>query len=72
MPCYNSTVPSSSPLNITVTSVDPASLEVSWQPPLEINWNGPINHVIQYTRVGSSDMMSENVNSGITHTQYQD
>ena len=66
--CYNSTVPSSPPLNVMVTSVNPASLGVSWQPPLEINWNGPINYVIQYTRVGSSDMMSENVNSETTYT----
>ena len=68
MSCYNSTVPSSSPLNVTVTSVDPASLGVSWKPPLEINCNGPIDHVIQYTMVGTSDTMSENVNSGTAHT----
>ena len=69
MSCYNSTVPSSPPLNVMVTSVNPASLEVSWQPPLEIDHNGPITgYVIQYTRVGSSDIMSENVNSGTTHT----
>ena len=67
--CYNSTVPSSPPLNVMITSVNPASLGVSWQPPLEINWNGPITvYVIQYNRVGSSNMMSENVNSGTTHT----
>ena len=68
MSCYNSTVPSSPPLNVMVTSVNPASLKVSWQPPLEIHWNGPIDHVIQYTRVGTSDMMGVNVNSGTTHT----
>ena len=68
MSCYNFTVPYSSPLNVLVTSVNPASLEVSWQPPLEINWNGPIDHVIQYTRVGTSDMMSVNVSSRTTHT----
>ena len=68
MSCYNSTVPSSSPLNVMVTSVNPASLEVSWQPPLEINWNGPIDHMIQYTRVGTSNIMSVNVNSGTTRT----
>ena len=69
MSCYNSTVPSSSPLNVMVTSVDPASLGVSWDPPLEIDRNGPITgYVIQYTRVGSSDMMSVNVASGTTHT----
>ena len=69
MSCYNSTVPSSSPQNVMVTSVNPASLMVSWQPPPMIDHNGPItSHVIQYTRVGSSDMMSMNVNSGTTHT----
>ena len=64
MSCYNSTVPSSPPQNVTVTSVNPASLNVSWQPPLMIDHNGPITYMIQYTRVGSSDMMSVNVNSG--------
>ena len=68
MSCYNSTVPSSPPQNVMVTSVNPASLRVSWQLPSTINYNGPITgHVIQYTRDGiSSDMM--NVNSGTTHT----
>ena len=69
MSCYNSTVPSSPPQNVMVTSVNPASLMVSWQLLSTINYNGPITgHVIQYTRVGSSDMMSVNVNSGSTHT----
>ena len=41
---------------------------VSWQPPPLIDHNGPITgHVIQYTRVGSSDMMSVNVNSRTIH-----
>ena len=67
MSCYNSTVPSSPPLNVMVTSVNPASLRVSWELPLTINYNGPIiGHDIRYTRVGTSDMM--NVNSGTTHT----
>ena len=67
MSCYNSTVPSSPPLNIIVTSVIPSSLMVSWQPPPLIDHNGPITgHVIQYTRVGSSDMMSVIINSGTT------
>ena len=53
-----------------VRSVDPASLMVSWQPPLPINHNGPITgYVIQYTRVdGSSDTMTMNVNSGTAYT----
>ena len=66
MSCYNSTVPSSSPQNVMVTSVNPASLMVSWQPPPLLDHNGPITYMIQYTRVGTSDMMSVNVNSGIT------
>ena len=69
MSCYNSTVPSSPPLNVIVTSVNLSSLRLSWQPLLEIDWNGQITgYVIQYTRVGSSDTMSENVNNGTAHT----
>ena len=64
MSCYNSTVPDSPPQMVTVTSVNPASLMVSWQPPPMIHHNGPITYVINYTRVGSSDMNSVNVNSG--------
>ena len=67
MSCYNSTVPSSPPQNVMVTSVNPASLMVSWQLPSAINYNGPItDHVIQYTRDGTSNMM--NVGSGTIHT----
>ena len=51
-----------------VTSVNPAALRVSWQPPPPIHYNGPITYMINCTRVGSSDMMSVKVNSGITHT----
>ena len=69
MSCYNSTVPSSPPQSIMVTSVNPASLMVSWQPPPPIHHNGMITgYIIQYTRVRSSDMMSMNVTSGTTHT----
>ena len=69
MSCYNSTVPSSPPQNIMVTSINPASLMVSWQPLPMIDHNAPtVTYVIQYTRVGSSDMMSVNVTSGTTHT----
>jgi len=60
---YNSTVPSSPPLNVMVTSVNPASLMISWLPSLEINRNGQITgYVIQYTSAGSNDM-SINVTS---------
>ena len=62
MSCYNFTVPSSPPQNVMVTSVNPASLMVSWDPPPPIDHNGPITYMIQYTRDGTSDMM--NVNSG--------
>ena len=69
MSCYNSTVPTSSPLIVTVEGYDPASLMVTFQRPPLIDRNGPITgHVIQYTRVGSSDMMSINVTSGTIHT----
>ena len=70
MSCYfDSTVPSSPPQNVMVTSVIPASLRVSWNPPLGIDHNGNITgYVIQYTRNGSSDMMSVNVTNGTTHT----
>jgi len=53
-----------------VTSVNPASLRVSWDPPPAIDHNGPISgYVIEYTRVGSSDMMSVTVTSRTTHIQ---
>ena len=69
MSCYNSTVPSSPPQNVTVTSVNPVSLMVSWQPPLEINHNGMITgYTIQYTRTDMNNMRSVNVNSGTTRT----
>ena len=62
MLCYNSTVPSSPPQNVMVTSVNPASLMVSWQLPLEIGRNGPITgYVIRYNRVGSDDIMHVDV-----------
>ena len=64
-----SIVPSSSPRNVVVKSVNPASLMVSWRPPPNRDRNGPITgYVIQYTRVGSSDMMIVNVISGTTNT----
>ena len=69
MKYYNSTVPKSPPQNITITSIDPASLKVSWQPPMESN-NVPITgYVIQYIKDGSQDMIKDikNIN-GTTHT----
>ena len=50
-----STVPSSPPQNIMIARIDPASLKVSWQPPLESH-NVPITgYVIQYIKDGSKD-----------------
>ena len=67
--CYDwSTVPTSSPQNVMVESHIPASLNVSWQPPPNRDHNGPNSYMIQYIRVGSSDMMSVNITSGTTHT----
>ena len=49
-----------------VESHNPASLMVSWDPPVLRDRNGPITgYVIQYTVVGSSDTMSMNVNGDI-------
>ena len=73
MKCCNSTVPSSPPQGVMIRSTDPASLVVSWQPPLEISHNIPITgYVIQYKKNGSQDMDTNtkkvNVPSGTTHT----
>ena len=69
MSCYNSTVPSSPPRDVMVKSNNQTSLNVSWQPPLEIGHNGAITgYVINYTRVGSNDVMNVNVDSETTHT----
>ena len=54
-----------------VTSVDPSSLMVSWQPPPEIDHNGVITgYVIEYTRRtgGPSDMVTVNSGTMTTHT----
>ena len=69
MKCYNSTVPSSPPQNITVTSTDPASLKVSWQPPLGSH-NVPITgYVIQCIKDRSQDTIKDAKNmDGTTHT----
>ena len=68
MSCYNSTVPISPPLNVRLTSVNPASLMVSWKRPPIIDRNGPLDgYVIKYTMIGSSNMMSENVTGGLSH-----
>ena len=70
MKCYNSTVPSSPPQNIMITSTDPASLKVSWQPPIETSHNIPITgYVIQYIKDGTQDIIKHiKNNNGTTHT----
>ena len=52
-----------------ITRTDPASLKVSWQPPLETH-NVPITgYVIQYIKDGSQDVIKDINNiSGTTHT----
>ena len=69
MPCYNSTVPSSSPKDVIIKSNNQTSLSVSWAPPLEVDHNGPItSYVIDYTRNGCNDAIIVNVTSGTTYT----
>ena len=64
MSCYNSTVPSSPPRDVIVESHNPASLMVSWRPPVSRERNGPITgYMINYTRDGSSDMISMSITS---------
>ena len=67
MSCYNSTVPSSPPQNVMVTSINPGSLIVSWEPPIEIDHNGPIvGYIIRYNRVQSTDIEIVNVSGETT------
>ena len=46
-------------------SVHPGALNVSWQPPVEINQNGPITYLIVYTNnesnITSNDTTSETI-----------
>ena len=45
-----------------VESHNPASLNVSWRPPGQRHRNGPITgYMINYIRVGSSDIMSMSI-----------
>ena len=52
-----------------ITRTDPASLKVSWQPPL-LSYSLPITgYVIRYIKDGSQDMIKDIENiSGTTHT----
>ena len=69
MKCCNSTVPGSPPQSITIVSIDPASLKVSWEPPMESH-NVPITgYVIQYVKDGTQEMIKDIKDiSGTTHT----
>ena len=52
-----------------VKGYNPASLMVSWRPPIPGDRNGPITgYMINYTRVGSSIMMSMSVDGKISGT----
>ena len=53
-----------------ITGIDPASLRISWQPPMETSHDVPITgYVIQYVKEGTQDMIRDiKNNSGTTHT----
>ena len=69
MKCCNPTVPSTPPQNITITSINPASLKVSWQPPLQSHDIPITGYVIQYIKDGSQDTIKDiKNNNGTTHT----
>ena len=63
--CYDSTVPSAIPQSVIVTGVNPSSLRVSWQAIPEIDHNGQLDYVIEYTRSGTSSEMVT-VDSNVT------
>ena len=52
-----------------IARIDPASLKVSWQPPLECHDVPITGYVIQYIKDGSQDTIKDikNIN-GTTHT----
>ena len=68
--CYNSTAPSSPPQNITVIGINPASLIISWEPPLEIDHNGPlIGYVFHYNGIVSNELtLNFNITTDNTYT----
>ena len=70
--CYP-TVPSSPPHSIVITSTNPASLKVSWQPPLETLCTVPITgYMIKYFKDvledGIKDVKNVNIASATTYT----
>ena len=56
------------PQNIMVTSTDPASLRVHWEPPSDMHEGSITGYVIQYTRIGSNDKKNIKVDRETTHT----
>ena len=70
MSCYNSTAPSSPPQNITVIGINPASLNISWEPPLEIDQNGPlIGYVFHYNGIAPNKLtLSFNITTDNRYT----
>ena len=51
-----------------MTSAHPGSLNITWEPPPEIERNGPItDYVIHYSRVGSNFTMDDIVTSRRTY-----
>ena len=66
--CYNPTVPSARPQSVIVTSVNPSSLMVSWQTIPEIDHNGQLDYVIEYTRSGTLRNMVTVDGSVTAHT----
>ena len=57
MSCYNSTVPSSPPQNVTVKSVNSASLRVSWQPPPMIEIGISFKKIYWWNNIGTSKLV---------------
>ena len=66
--CY-STVPSSPPHGIVITSTNPASLKISWQPPLETLCAVPITgYMIEYFKDAAQDNIKDVKNVNVTST----
>ena len=67
---YNSIAPSSPPQNIISTDVDPASLIITWEPPLPEHQNGPIlEYFILYHLTGELNIDNENtIGTNVTIT----
>ena len=66
--CYP-TVPSSPPHSIVITSTNPASFKVSWQPPLETLCTLPITgYMIKYFKDGLEDGIKDVKNVNVTST----